>query len=42
MPRLDTWFFMLLPIKTLAVDNIIVEEECEVIDESDTVLPIKG
>ena len=42
MPRLDMWFFMLLPIKTLVVDNIIVEEECELIDGSDTILQIKG
>ena len=42
VPCLDTWFFMLLPIKTLAVGNIIVEEECELIDGSDTILPIKG
>ena len=37
MPRLDMWSFMLLPIKTLAVDSIIVKEECELIDGSDTI-----
>ena len=34
--------FMLFPITTLVIANIIVEEECELIDESDTIPPIKG
>ena len=35
MPRLDTSFFMLLSISTLVVANIVVEEECQLIDESE-------
>ena len=35
MPRLDTCFFMLLFISTLVVANIVVEEECQLIDESE-------
>ena len=35
MPRLDTCFLMLLSISTLVVANIVVEEECQLIDESE-------
>ena len=35
MPRLDTCLCMLLSITTLAVANIIEEEECELLDESE-------
>ena len=35
MPRLDTCFFMLLSISTLVVANIVVEEECQLIDVSE-------
>ena len=35
MPCLDTCFFMLLSISTLVVANIVVEEECQLIDESE-------
>ena len=35
MPRLDTCFLMLLSISTLVVANIVVEEECQFIDESE-------
>lgn len=35
MPRLDTCLCMLLSIMVLAVANIIEEEECELIDETE-------
>nr|POE97226.1 mediator of rna polymerase ii transcription subunit 33a [Quercus suber] len=35
VPRLDTCLCMLLSVTTLAVANIIEEEECELIDESE-------
>ena len=35
MPRLDMCLFMLLCILTLLVANIVVDEECELIDESE-------
>ena len=35
MPHLDMCLFMLLCISTLVVANIVVEEECELIDESE-------
>ena len=35
MPCLDMCLFMLLCISTLVVANIVVEEECELIDESE-------
>ena len=34
--------FMLFPIATLVIANIIVEEECELIHESEHSPPIKG
>ena len=42
MPNLDTCLLMLFPITTLVVANIIVEEECELIHESEHRPPIKG
>uniref|UniRef100_A0A7N2MLL9 C2H2-type domain-containing protein n=1 Tax=Quercus lobata TaxID=97700 RepID=A0A7N2MLL9_QUELO len=42
VPRLDTCLFMLFPITTLVIANIIVEEECELIHESEHNPPIKG
>ena len=35
MPHLDMCLFMLLCISTLVVANIVVEEECQFIDESE-------
>ena len=35
MPRLGACFFMLLSISTLVVAKIVVEEECQLIDESE-------
>ena len=35
MPHLDMFLVMLLCISTLVVANIVVEEECELIDESE-------
>ena len=35
MPRLDMCLFMLLCISKLVAANIVVEEECELIDESE-------
>ena len=45
--KLETDFIFLVLwsvqfLKLYTVDNIIVDEECELIDESDTVLSIKG
>ena len=42
MPRLDMCLFILFPITTLVVANIIVEEDCELIHVSEHNPPIKG